>query len=565
MGKNQKTRLTFAARATKYAQDIVTRKVDACLYVRQACQRHLDNLEMSGDSAYPYRFDEHAADKICRFAENMVHIKGEWTGTKIKLEAWQVFFFSCIWGWLQKADSLRRFREVYAEIPRINTKSTMGAIGGNFMAFADNEPGAEVYSGASTEKQAFEVFGPARLMVLNNPEFQQHFGIYVGAKNLSHLDIKSGTKFEPIIGKPGYGAKAHFAIEDELHEHKTSELHDTMLTGMGNRRQPMIFGITTAGTDTSGPCYAKRDEAVKILSGAMENDKFFAIIYTIDEGDDWTKQSMWRKANPNYGVSIKEEFLEARRKEAIAIAGKQNLLKCMHLNIWSAAGSAWINMETWKANRRNIKMSDFEGMPCWVGIDLAQKIDLTAMMFLFRWGDTFFLFGKYYLPEDTIALPENDHYRRWVAEGHMIATPGARTDYQYLMDDLLEWNKKLIIKELAYDPRESEMLMQMIRPQVSFECVEIQQTAANLSEPMKEFEALYVSNRLLHDGDPVLTWQAANVVRKSSKTKYYYPARERDANKIDGIVAAIMALLRAMAAEEEPSVYEGRDLLVLGE
>jgi phage terminase large subunit-like protein len=488
----------------------------------------------------------------------------------------------------------------------------MAAISGHYMAWADGEPGAEVYSGASTEKQAWEVFGPARLMVKNNSLFRTHFGIYVGAKNLACLE--DASKFEPIIGNPGDGAKASCSIVDEYHEHKTSALYDTMKTGMGNRRQPMRIIITTAGIDTSGPCYAKRDEAIKILSGVMENDELFAIIYTIDDGDDWTQQATWKKANPNYGISVKEDFLEAARKEAIAIASQQNILKCKHLNIWAAAGSAWINMVTWKKNKRDIRMSDFAGEPCWIGVDLASKIDLTAMMFLFRREDAFYIFGKYYLPEETIQLPQNDHYRRWLAEGHLISTPGARTDYRYLMDDLMEWDrdaarkcpecgqlavfapmhdlgwlcekekggcestfdpeypeiaeqevrKALRIQELAYDPREAEMLMQQIREIVGFPCVEINQAPAHISEPMKEFEALYTSGNLLHDGDPALAWQAANVILKSSKTKFFYPSKERDENKIDGIVAAIMALARAMAEQEGPSIYESQGLTVLG-
>ena len=610
---------SYAARATRYARDVVSGKIDACLYVRQACQRHLDDLEASKRKGYPFRFDREAADKICRFAENMVHVKGQWAKQKIKLEPWQIFLFAVAFGWLRKADSLRRYREIYWEIPRKNGKSLMGAVIGLYMAFADGEKAAEVYSGAASEHQAWKVFWQARRMALKNRAFKDHFSIHVGAKNLACL--ADGSRFEPIIGDPGDGDSPSCAIVDEYHEHKTAALYDTMKTGMGARNQPFRVIITTAGTDTSGPCYEKRDEAVKILSRAMQNDELFAIIYSIDEGtkeipgDDWTDQKTWKKANPNWGVSVKEDFLEAQRKEAIAIASKQNINKCKHLNVWSAAGCAWINMVTWRKNARDIQMSEFEGEKCWIGVDLASKIDLTAMMFLFRRENTLYLFGKYYLPEDTIRLPENDHYQRWLAEGYLTSTPGARTDYRYLIDDLLEWNsdaarkcpkcgqeavfkeeygtgwrcdkekdgcdtqypadeaaiieqevrRKLLIQELAYDPKETEMLMQEIRGQVSFECVEITQSAAMLSEPMKEFEALYTSGGLLHDGNPMTTWQAANVVQKSSATKYYYPAKERKENKIDGIVAAIMALKRASAGEEPPSVYETRGLLVFGD
>lgn len=540
----------YATAANRYAQDVVRGKIAACSYVRQACGRHLNDLERSKSKDYPFRWDREAAERICRFAANMVHVKGrEWAGKKIVLQPWQCFILAVAFGWVRKADGLRRFREIYAEIPRKAGKSVLGACIGLYMFAADGEPGAEVYSGATSEKQAWEVFGPARQMCLKNPSFVSHFGIHVGAKNLHILD--NASKFEPVIGKPGDGASPHCAIVDEYHEHQTPDLYDTMLTGMGARSQPMLAVITTAGVDTSGPCYAKRDEAVKVLEGTLENDQLFAIVFTIDEADDWTEWSSWEKANPNLGVSVYPDFLQARRKEALQIASRQNILKCKHLNVWANAGSAWINMVKWNACRADISLDDFEGEQCWIGVDLASKVDLTAMMLLFQRGDEFFLFGRYYLPSDTINLPENAHYQRWRSEGHLTETPGARTDYRYLMDDLFAFNDKFLIQELAYDPREAEMLMQEIRERVSFPCIEINQGPALISEPMKEFEALYLDEKLHHNGDPVLAWQASNVVLRSTKTKAYYPGKERIESKIDGIVASIMALSRAKLHEPE--------------
>ncbi|ABM27891.1 phage Terminase [Nitratidesulfovibrio vulgaris DP4] len=543
----------MASLAARYAREVLRGVVPACEYVRQACQRHLDDMERSRDKNYPYVWDKAAAEKVCRFASNMVHVKGrEWAGKKITLQPWQCFILACAFGWVRKSDGLRRYREIYAEIPRKSGKSILGACIGLYMFSADGEPGAEVYSGATSEKQAWEVFGPARQMCLKNPAFAAHFGIHVGAKNL-HI-LQNASKFEPIIGKPGDGASPHCAIVDEYHEHPTPDLYDTMLTGMGARSQPMLVVITTAGVDTSAPCFAKRDESVKVLQGTLENDQLFTIIFTIDEADDWTMWTAWEKANPNLGISLYADFLEARRKEAIQIASRQNIIKCKHLNVWANAGSAWINMVAWNACRADVMLDDFAGESCWVGVDLASKIDLTAMMLLFRRGNECYLFGRYYLPEETVQLPENTHYQRWVAEGLLVATPGARTDYRYLMDDLLAFAEQFSVRELAYDPREAEMLMQEIREQVAFPCIEINQSPVCISEPMKEFEALYLSGKLHHDGDPVLNWQASNVVLRSTKTKAYYPSKERPENKIDGIVAAIMALSRAMLHMDQPFV-----------
>jgi len=547
----------FADKATKYARDVVSRRIPACELVRLACQRHLDDLKAQKRKDFPFKWDRFKADHVCRFASNMVHVKGrEWSGKKITLEGWQCFMLAVPFGWVRKKDGLRRFREIYDEIPRKNAKSTIGACIGLYMFAADGEPGAEVYSGASSEKQAWEVFGPARQMVLRNPGMRSKFGIGVGAKNLFRLE--DGSKFEPVIGKPGDGSSPHCALVDEYHEHKTPDLFDTMLTGMGARSQPMLVVITTAGVDTSGPCYAKRSEAIKVLQGSIKNDQLFALIYSTDEGDDWTDMATWRKANPNFGVSIYPDFLEARRDEAVQSAHRQNIIKCKHLNIWANAGAAWINMVKWNECKADVQLEDFAGQDCWVGVDLASSVDFTAMMFLFRREDEFYLFGKYYLPEETVDLPENAHYQRWVAEGRVIATPGARTDYSYLKDDLLAAAETFNIQELAYDRKEAEFLMQSIREDVAFPCIEYEQSPAMISGPMKEFEALYLSRKLRHDGCDVLQWQASNVILRSFRTKSFYPSKERIENKIDGIVAAIMALSRAMLVEPktEPGIFD---------
>jgi len=544
----------FSQMALDYARGVVKGEIPACGYVRAACKRHLDDLLRQEDDDFPYYWSEEAAERICLFASQMVHVKGrEWAGKRIALQPWQCFLLSTPFGWLRKEDGFRRFREIYAEIPRKNGKSIVGAVIGLYMFCADGEPGSEVYSGATSEKQAWEVFGPARQMCLKNPSFAKYFDINIGAKNLAILN--NGSKFEPVIGKPGDGSSPHCAIVDEYHEHTTPELYDTMITGMGARSQPMLVVITTAGVDTSHPCYAKRDEAIKVLEGTIENDQLFTIVFSIDDDDDWTLPEAWQKANPNYGVSIYKDFLEARRKEAIQVASRQNIIKCKHLNIWSNAGSAWINMVKWAACRKDMAIEDFEGEKCFVGIDLASKVDLTAMMLLFKRGDEYYVFGKYYLPEDTINLPENAHYQRWEAEGWLTATPGARTDYRYLMDDLLALTERYKVKELAYDPHEAEMLMQEIREKVSFPCIEINQSPAMISEPMKEFEALYLSEKLHHNGDPLLAWQASNVILRSTKTKSFYPSKERVENKIDGIMATIMALSRAKLDDGSPEFF----------
>jgi phage terminase large subunit-like protein len=440
------------------------------------------------------------------------------------------------------------------------------------MLALDGEKGAEIYSGATTEKQALEVFRPAWQMAKNTPDFLNKYGISLSGtmKNpTSVYRLADMSRFEPLVGNPGDGASPHCAIIDEYHEHKTSDQYDTMDTGMGSREQPLMFVITTAGMDTSTPCYDMHLKAVKVIEGTMEDDTFFAIIFTTDDGDDWKDYEVWKKANPNYGVSIKEDYLLRKYNETMTSAEKQNINLCKHLNKWTNAGVAWMNMVKWLAcTNKSLRLEDFIGMPCWLGLDLASKIDICALILVFEYLNGFAAFGKYYLPKDTIDLAGNEHYVKWVKEGYITETEGARTDFKYIEDDLKEINDSYPIQELAFDPKEATYLINNVMEWLGNEqCVEMNQGPALMSEPMKELEALIYSQNIWHNGDPVLTWMIGNVVLKpgriSGPVKYYYPTKAKKENKIDGATSLIMAVARAKLAQGNMSVYNERGVLVL--
>lgn len=435
------------------------------------------------------------------------------------------------------------------------------------MLTLESESGSEIYCGAMNEDQADEVFRPAKAMAEKAKGFKQTFGIQITVSSIFREDGLSF--FKRLIGKPGDGQSPYCAIHDEYHQHKTSEQVDAMDTGMGARQEPLQLIITTAGFDTSGPCKDLHDYAVKVLEGHFVNENFFSLMYCADPEDDWTDWSTWVKANPNLGVSVSEEYLRGKLAEAVQRTSLQNTVKTKHLNLWVNAGVGWLNMAKWQANADiGLQLENFHGCQAWIGIDLASKIDLTALMILIRHDGKWYLFGRYYLPEETINLPNNEHYQRWVLDGWLTSTPGARTDYQYLYDDLLGVHNggdddrdgiydNFQIVEMVYDPREAEYLMQSIREQVSCPVVEMTQSASSLSEPMKEFEAAINSGELLHSGDPVLSWAAGNVVLKAAANKLYYPAKTNVQNKIDPIVASIMAMARAKATVEDEEVTQG--------
>ncbi len=555
----------YTTTALKYCNDITSGKIPAGPYVIASCQRHLDDLERAKKKDFPFRFDKELANRRCRFSELLHHVKGKWAGQLLKLEPHQVFIQCSIWGWVKKSNGLRRFSTIFIEIPRKNGKSVDAATAGLYMLAADHEKGAEVYSGATSEKQALEVFRPAWMMANRNEGLREAFNLSLSGnpKNPTSIyRLEDMSRFEPLIGKPGDGASPHCAIIDEYHEHKTSEQYDTMDTGMGAREQPMLFVITTAGTDTSSPCYDMHLRAIKVLEKTVENEALFAIMYGIGPDDDWKDFECWKKANPNYGVSVMEDYLYRKYTETMTDASKQNINLCKHLNAWMNAGVAWMNMAKWEACKdASLKLEDFTGQPCYAAFDLASKIDISSLVLVFEHNGGYATFAKHYLPEETVTQAGNDHYVKWEKEGYITQTPGARTDFRYIEDDLKAINDDHPICELAYDPRESTYLVNNVMEWLGPEkCIEITQGPALMSEPMKEVEALIYDGKLWHNGDPVLTWMMGNIVKRQGRNtgavKYYYPTKERNENKIDGGVCLIMATGRALAHHEE-SAYEG--------
>ena len=562
--------------ANQYARDIVKGKIIACKYVIDACQRHLDDLEQEKNKSFEYKFNKDLAEKVCKFIQLLPHTKGEWAFKRmpITLEPWQLFIFCCVFGWVHKKTNLRRFREVYTEIPRKNGKSAISAGTGLYCFSADNEFGAEVYSGATTEKQAWEVFRPARLMCKRTPLLCEAFGITVNASNLSR--IADGARFEPLIGNPGDGASPSCAIVDEYHEHDTDSLYTTMLTGMGARKQPLMWAITTAGYNIEGPCYDKRREVIDMLNATVPNDELFGIIYTIDEGDDWTDPSALEKANPNIGISVYRDFLLSQQQRAINNARLANTFKTKHLNVWVSAKSAFFNMISWaNCEDKSLSLEQFEGQSVIRGYDLARKLDMNSGVRLFHRiidgkRHYYCISPQFWVPYDTVygADVEDrktaERFQKWINTGHLDVTDGAEIDYREILHDAIESNKDNPVTVSAIDPHGATNLSHHLADE-GLNPVTIIQNFTNLSDPMKELEAAIQSGRFHHDGNPILTWCISNVVGKNApgNDDVVRPIKERNENKIDGAVALIMAIGRIILSEQddEDSIYEKTDVL----
>lgn len=572
----------YVAVAKKYADDVLKGKISACKWVKAACQRQKDDLKRWAKKGSPFQFDKDKAAKICRFIENLTHIKGPIAGQKIRLEPWQVFILTTTFGWVTAAGT-RRFRRVYIEVPRGNGKSALSSGVGLYMLCADGEGGAECYSLATTRQQARIVFGDAQSMARANKGLLARFGATVTAHNI-HV-LQTASKFEALSaeGSTLDGLNTHIGIIDELHAHKTRAVYDVVETSIGKRSQSMLWVITTSGSDRAGICYEVRGFVSQILNdtliqhdglgykvegSAAQDDTQFGIIYSIDDGDDWTSEEALVKANPNWGVSVMPEILIPLQQKAVQMSSAANNFLTKHLDVWVNASVAWMDMRAWdKCADTSLSLDDFVGEPCSIGLDLATRNDICAKVRLFcREIDGkkhYYVFGDYFLPESAVTDGRNSQYSGWVRSGHLIETPGEVTDYEIVADTIRDDASRFQIKEIGFDEWNAAHLSNTLIAE-GLTMVAMRQGARTLSEPMKHLEELVMEGRLHHDGNPALTWMISNTLAKRDEADNIKPVKERYENKIDAVVALIMALGRSMACvEPSQSVYEARGIRMI--
>ena len=567
--------ISYAALATKYAKSVASGDIIACRWVQQACQRQLNDLAKFKGKGSPYLFNPklsfrdgrnfYPADNLCAFIEHLPHVKGPLAGEPIKLEPWQVFILTTVFGWV-KPDGKRRFRRSYIEVPRGNAKSTLSSAVALYMLAADGEGGAEVYSLATTRDQARIVFGDAQVMARKSPGFRSRFKVEVGAHNM-HV-LASGSKFEALSaeGSTLDGLNIHFGCVDELHAHKTRTVYDVVETGTGKRDNSLLWVITTAGSNRAGICYEVRTFVTKLLEGVLDDDSQFGIIYGLDDGDDWTTEEALIKANPNWGISVRSEVLLPLQAKAMQLPSAVNNFKTKHLNEWVNADTAWMDMRAWDANAdASLDLDAFAGRPCWIGLDLASKTDIAALVLVFEHPEIeggYAVFGRYWLPEDTVSASENSQYAGWARSGRIIVTPGNVIDFGWIEGELVALASRFEVRAVAFDPFQATQLSTRMLME-GLPMIEVRPTVLNFSEPMKSLEALVLQKKLQHDSDPVLTWMASNVVAHLDAKDNIYPRKERPENKIDGIVALIMALSRAIQPDSGLVIDSSYQLLVL--
>lgn len=536
--------------AEQYAHDVLAGRVIVGLLVRLCVQRHERDLQQPPSGCY---FDRAAADRVIRFFGMLRHSKGEWRGKPFELSAWQQFLLWVLFGW-KRADGKRRFRTAYTEIARKNGKSTLAAGIALYLFCADGEGGAEVYASATKREQARIVWSEAKRMVQASPALRRRIGIF---KDNLHVE-STASKFEPLGSAEDTldGLNISGGIIDELHAHKSRDTYDVLETATGARSQPLLFLITTAGFNRQSICWELREYSLKVLKGVITDDTWFAWIATIDEGDDWRDPAVWSKANPNLGVSVKLDDLQRKCDKAKEVPAAQNNFRRLHLNEWTQQNERWIPLELWRACCAAVLLEQLRGRDCYLGMDLSSKIDLTALVGLFpplpaaagEPPEPWQVLPYFFVPEDNIFERERRDrvpYSTWIREGHCIATDGNVIDYDAIAAKIDELATYVRIVEIAFDPWNAQHLATQLANK-GFQLVEFRQGFVSFNEPCKELEALINSQSLAHGHHPVLTWCADNVAVDLDPAGNYKPNKLKSAERIDGIVALLMALGRAL-------------------
>lgn len=512
-----------------------------------------------------YWFDADEADRICQFFALLVHSKGEFAGQPFTLERWQRSHLRRLFGW-RRANGTRRYRRSHWWVPKKNGKSTLAAGVALYLLLADGEPGAEVYSAAGSREQAEIVFREAANMVEASPVLDQLAEVF----NASIYVASTLSSYRVVASKAAtaHGINTHGLVIDEIHAFPHRELYDVLAAGVAARRQPLEFVISTAGDDIGGIGYELFEYSRQCLADVLEDPEFLPVVYAATDDDDWEAESTWRRANPNYGVSVNAETLRGLALKARGMPAAVAAFKQLHLNVWTQSQKAWLDLGRWrKCAGAPTDLDAYRGRRCYAGLDLSSTTDLTALALVFpREADGFDVWTRHWCPEEGIELRarrDRVSYPAWRDAGCLIATPGNVVDYARVRADIVAIAKDLKLVELGYDPWRAAQLATQLQDEDGLQLVEVRQGYRSLAAPTAELERLILSRRLHHTGCPLLTWQASNVVVRRDPAGNIKPDKERSRERIDGIVALITALARATLATDTTPVYETRGIVTL--
>jgi len=547
-------------RVLQYCEDVKSGKIPAGMHLRNAVSRFERDLEV-------FEFREKEFHKIVRFIGKLRHFTDIHAGKPFILEPWQLFIIANIYGFY--VDGKRRFETVYIEMARKNGKTALAAVLALYHLIEAGDGYPEILFAANSKDQSKIGFN---LVKGYSDEYEKKVDENMRRLRRHHSDInylnevdENGSKYRDryVTGTikclaadsnklDGYNC--NLGIVDEYHSAKNSQVRDVIRSSMGMRTSPILFTITTAGFDKTSACYELRTVCTDIIAGSKQDESFFSVIYSLDEGDDWKDPALWMKANPNLGVTVSEDFIKKQVQQAINSPSDEVGIKTKNLNIWCDSQTTWIPDDYIVAATQDLRIEDFKGETCWVGVDLASNTDLTCVAYLFHINEAYYFFVDYYVPRDTIEKnlkrihADKDLYKQWAEKGYLNVTNGNVTDYSHISRDMAEMNVNCPIEEVYYDPYNA----------ISWatECTDaglaltpFSQVIANFNVPTREFERLIMKNKIFIHDNPITRYCMRNVELRYDMNGNAKPKKDSERKKIDGVIAMLQAMACQMNFE----------------
>jgi phage terminase large subunit-like protein len=515
-------------------------------------------------------YDKDAADYAVMFIESLCHTKGTWAGKPFELIDWQEQIIRDLFGVL-KTNGYRQFNTAYIEIPKKQGKSELAAAVALLLLCGDGEERAEVYGCAADRNQAKIVFDVAVDMVRFCPALSKRVKILESQKKITYLPTNSSYQVLSADVANKHGFNTHGVIFDELHTQPNRKLFDVMLQGSGDARmQPLYFLITTAGNDTNSICYEVHQKAIDIAEGRKVDPTFYSVIYGAAEDEDWTDPKVWKKANPSLGITVGIDKVKAACESAQQNPGEENAFRQLRLNQWVKQSVRWMPMDKWDACAFPVSEDDLEGRICYGGLDLSSTTDITAFVLVFPpldEEDKYYILPYFWIPEETLDLRvRRDHvpYDLWERQGTLMTTEGNVVHYGYIEKFIEQLGERFNIREIAFDRWGAVQMVQNLEG-MGFTVVPFGQGFKDMSPPTKELMKLVLEEKIAHGGHPVLRWMMDNIFIRTDPAGNIKADKEKSTEKIDGAIATIMGLDRAIRCGNDTgaSVYDSRGLLFI--
>ena len=499
-------------------------------------------------SSADFYFDSVAAERaVAFFAECLKHTTGEWRGQPFVLSPWQAEIVRNIFGW-KRPDGTRKYRTVFLGLPRKMGKTTLAAGLALYALYCDGEPGGQVINAAADREQAALCFDSAKQMVDAEPELSSRSESF----RRSIIVPGTGSSYK-VLSSEAYskhGLSVSYAGMDELHAWPDRELYDVLVTSMGARRQPLTVITTTAGFDRHSLCYELWNYADQVAAWIVKDESFLSVIFAAGKDDDWKDPATWAKANPNFDVTVQQSFYEQECAKAVSLPSYENTFRRLYLNQWTEQDVRWLSMDAWDACAA--PMPDMASLPCFAALDLSSTTDITALVLAFPIDGKVHLLPFFWIPADGVKKRvDRDRvpYAQWIKDGYMMTTPGKVIDYEFIRRKINELAEQYHIKEVAIDRWNATQLSTQLEGD-GFEMVGFGQGFASMASPTKELERRILEGTLNHGANPVMRWMASNITTEQDAAGNLKPSKKKSTERIDGIVATIMALGRVMLHDD---------------